>query len=576
MQRIKTNDYYKYLFVFVGTILFLLPLVNAWMFYPLSYVNLNTSTAALGGVIPWSDASGYFNGANTFLLDGTLDSFQTRRPLNAILYSLRLWLTDYNFKFSLIIQALFCGFCCLLVSSRISQTFGKTSSYVTLTLLFFFASAFIPTTLTETLGLTLGCLGFMLLWDGVSRNNLNLIFTSGIILTVGLNSRAGPFLMLPLIILWLGLKFNRTSEKFSFNWQASSVMTFGIMIGFAFSWVLSLHTNIQDGATHSNFAVVLYGLVSGGKSWAYAYKVFPELAHLSEADGAKFLYAKSYELFKENPFLLLLGFSRGIAGLIKCLVSFFQYDFYHPVLKIIVRALGFIALFFGMKRFKNLYQQYPTELGLLGVAVLGMVLSAFVIWTDGGFRVFAVGVPFAAVTVGIIFGSFFSPFPNKPFAPINPEKSNFETKATILLSTCILLSGLLWPLFVKMEVKKHPILLQDQKVSCAPHETPIISYKVAGSPHINLTYPATRFRKNVLQSALEYKKSFTRILEPDILNKSMTLALIYNLNTHLPQYILGPTELFTQKNDLVGICASEIQDVQYIKKVQSYEVLNGK
>src|SRR2546428_48632 len=109
--------------------------------------------------------------------------------------------------------------------------------------------------------------------------------------------------------------------------------------------LVRLYNTTNEGTFHANFAFTLFGLVSGGKTWYYAYTVYPELS-TSEAELAKFLYAKSYEVFKENPFLILLGILKNLESLLKEFLSCFQsrsstiLKLFFPFLSLVILCLG--------------------------------------------------------------------------------------------------------------------------------------------------------------------------------------------------------------------------------------------
>ena len=269
-----TQMTWEFCYWLIGISLFFLPLIHAWMVYPFGVESLHTNYAALGGIIPSSDANGYYVGANTLLERGVLDYWNIRRPLNAALLAVRLWLANNNFQIAIIIQTLLCSISCLLVTKSVSRTCGKLSSTIALVVLFLFAYLFIPTTLSETLGLTIGCLAFVILWEAMEVQRWWLFFIAGLMLTVGLNARAGAFFILPILILWLGHNFRKTSKSFQFNWLFSSVFVLGIVSGFIYNLVLiKLYGFGSSGAIHANFSHTLFGLVSGGKTWSYIYSI---------------------------------------------------------------------------------------------------------------------------------------------------------------------------------------------------------------------------------------------------------------------------------------------------------------
>lgn len=563
------------LYIFLGLGLFLLPLIHAWMIYPLAIENINTSYSALGGILPWSDAHGYYEGANHFLENGYLNAWNTRRPLNAILFSMRLFLANYNFKIALILQALLCGLTCMLVARSISNTFGKVASVATLFILFVFASVFIPTTLSETLGLTLGCLAFVFLWEGVQSKHAGLFFSAGLLLMVGLNTRAGAFFILPLVIAWLGYHFRNIADHQRFNWKISFLFALGLLCGCVFNFLLiKLYADpTTGGAAHGNFALTLFGLVSGGKTWSYAYTAFPELSTMSEASQAPFLYAKSWETFRAQPWNLMLGILQGWAVLMKAILSFFQTAFPNIVIKSLVRITGAIILFFGLRNFIRLYRNHPDTFGLLSIALLGMFLSAAGIWTDGGFRVFAVTVPFFAAAVGIVCSSFFTKITSPQKSFLNQKfPPSWHIRTTYILGYLLLAGGLLGPL-VTHAFQTEPSVIP--VFSCAKHETPFISNHLSSAPYVDLSTKREQFSSNMLRLNFESKEAFSKILDArsQYSKAPAVLGIVRDAKTGTQQYVIAPTNIFANPHLWVGLCATKIPGNDTIMQIQSFEVL---
>ncbi|MCE3231699.1 MAG: hypothetical protein K0R52_1627, partial [Alphaproteobacteria bacterium] len=83
------------------------PLLNAWLGFPIP-VGFDAQYSTLGGVLPYSDASSYFGSGYYFNDIGYLDSWNMRRPLNALFFIFRLHITNYNFWYAMVLQAALC------------------------------------------------------------------------------------------------------------------------------------------------------------------------------------------------------------------------------------------------------------------------------------------------------------------------------------------------------------------------------------------------------------------------------------------------------------------------------------
>ena len=127
------------LLMLILILLFSLPLLNAWQQFPL-WQTKDTLYSALGGLIPYSDAAGYFGGAYDLISTGELPPWNSRRPLNAAFLAVKLWTANYNFKITLFIQALLVALSALLTTTVLARSIGKVAAAVGLAIVFLFAN----------------------------------------------------------------------------------------------------------------------------------------------------------------------------------------------------------------------------------------------------------------------------------------------------------------------------------------------------------------------------------------------------------------------------------------------------
>lgn len=386
-------------------------------------------------------------------------------------------------------------------------------------------------------------------------------------LTVGLNARAGAFFILPLLIFWLGYYTNVNKPR-QFNWPMVTCIILGIMSGFLYNKTLILLYGepFGGGEAHSNFAYTLFGLVSGGKGWAYAYKLYPSIMGL-ETSAAQFLYKRSLEIFLQNPFLLVIGLLKSLFGALKSSITFFLLQ--PPtskILKTLIRTVGSIILIFYVIRLKQLHKQYPTQIGFINVGLIAMMLSASIIWTDGGVRVFAVTVPFFAASFGIIVSSLFS----HNFCIQETRLS--EIKPTIFLCLLILLSALVGPKLLSKTLNPSQLA----SFSCSPNDQALVIRNISNIPHLILKPPAAKFRHSINNSVIEDKKLFLTITDPPVLTTPLALGLVYNLLTKEPVYIMLPPELFKGNQEIMGLCGVPVKGAENIVQIKSFEVLHEK
>jgi hypothetical protein len=256
----------------------------------------------LGGLLPYSDAHSYYGDALRLLSGRTFSVFSSRRPLFATYLAGLLALTDFDLRITL---ALLTGISLVTIGVAVREmrrSLGPGAAVFLLLCLFMFYRRYIGATLSEHLGIAFGCLAFGLIWRGAATIRVGPVFAGLFLLCLGLNARAGAFLVLPAVAGWAAWDLrgpNRTALRIVGGSLAA------ILLGFAVN-SLVLHWVALPGAAHSNFAYVLYGLVFGG-NWGLALQQHPELAALPPLDQAHQVYALAWEQIRAHPLSLVTG-----------------------------------------------------------------------------------------------------------------------------------------------------------------------------------------------------------------------------------------------------------------------------
>jgi hypothetical protein len=288
-------------------------LFNAWLGFPFP-ASHEAVFSTIGGTIPYSDAEVYLSGAHRFIDSGYLDSWNMRRPLNTLILAFYLKLTAFNYWYVIMLQAVACIFALTLYLKTIRDDLGNLSTLAALLFIGYYAQSYIHTPLSETLGLTLGLLSFVLLWNGWIQKK-RIIYNSGMaMLAVALCARAGPNLMVgALLLLVLMRPLTNSGYKDALYAFVSFVIPFYLI-----SKLSTLYGSPTDeGMAYSNFGFVLYGLVNGGKSWMFSYED-PHMKELlinkSEAQQALILYAESWNVFVKNPLNLFIGMGKYLSA----------------------------------------------------------------------------------------------------------------------------------------------------------------------------------------------------------------------------------------------------------------------
>ncbi|NPV86591.1 MAG: hypothetical protein HPY45_11365 [Anaerolineae bacterium] len=273
-------------------VLFALPLAGLWS----SGANEQNIIA---GLIPYSDASGYYGDALRLLNGG--DFLFTRRPLFPAMLTSLLWLSRQDLQVSLAILTALTAMGCYLAARALQHVSG-TAATVLLLLLFFYCRRFSGAALTEHLGITLGCLSLALLLQAAHKRSIYLALAGSFFAALALNARAGAFLFLPCLVLWGGWNLGNRRR---FSWLASGLIASVILAAFMVNALLFTLLTDTDQPAFSNFSHTLYGLASGGKGWIQVMTDHPEAAN-----NPKTLYRLAYQMILSHPENLLIGILR--------------------------------------------------------------------------------------------------------------------------------------------------------------------------------------------------------------------------------------------------------------------------
>lgn len=77
-------------------------------------------------------------------------------------------MSGFDYGNALILQGMLFGVACFLCAVAVGSTHGFAAGAVTFGMVFSFGAHFVPSNMTETLGLILGSLAFTSLWVGLS------------------------------------------------------------------------------------------------------------------------------------------------------------------------------------------------------------------------------------------------------------------------------------------------------------------------------------------------------------------------------------------------------------------------
>lgn len=268
------------------------------------WVSGDTQSVVLNGLIPLTDAAGYYTDATRLLYGADVSNFTAMRPFFAGVLSFFLWLSERNLMIAVGAFTGIAGFTCYLAAREIQKTHGAEVAVFFLMLMFLYYRHHSGTTMSESLGVPVSLLGVALIWRGAStRKEWTTLFGVAMI-ALALNIRPGAMFVLPALLLWGGWMF-RGQNRFSFKFFGLGTAAI-LLVFYANSRMVAFVSN-SGGVPFENFAWAFYGLASGGKSWTYVFEANPQLALLKDTEVTPTIYKLAFELILTNPSLIIQG-----------------------------------------------------------------------------------------------------------------------------------------------------------------------------------------------------------------------------------------------------------------------------
>ncbi len=453
-----------FLFITLTFILLLRPR-NAWGFFAtltvISLLNLSplywrlqgydTDGFSLLGILPSSDAEGYFTGAVKILYGEHISPFAARRPLFSTFLSTLLFITSQDLVFSLVILSIVVVVALLILALEVREHLGVLpSAIVTVIMVYCYTGKFAGKFLTEQLGIPLGILALALLLRGLRLQSFRYIGVGIFTLTLALNARAGALFVLPLLILW-GAWFPKNQKFSPRNFIIlCGVVGLGFFLNFAIFKLLASPGSIPFG----NFGATLYGMATGYKGWRAFYIEYPKV---SEAEAFKI----SAQIILKSPILFLTAILKAYVEFLK--PSYFFSFLYMPTAQTtpVTYILGPMTLIGLWRLFQN--RQFLFARMILFV-FLGIVLSVpFAPPADDTIRVMTATTCFLALLAACAFinsKSFQIMDGNAPLKTVTPLLSYFTSAILFLTLAGWLLVRGTW-------------FIPEKVLNCDPGESPI-------------------------------------------------------------------------------------------------------
>lgn len=349
---------------------------------------------ALAGLIPWNDAGGYYTCALEFIHSDAINPACTMRPFYSVFLSILLWLSNTNLASALLTQAVILSLAVMYFTSHIWRSCGTSATISAWLVLFLFAAQYCNgLTLTENIGLILGCLAFALMWQQAERPNVSCLALVFFLLCLGMQARSGAMFIFPALIGWL------ISTNIDRCWKVLTAATVGIATAFAF---IPLIAWLVDGGveqSQSNFSYILYALSSNAQGTPMNYlRVFNEHPEIFEngatVDAIKAAYLIAIDNIVTNPITFLQNYIKGGINHLQLLLHYIDED---QSALTPLRAFFILAWFVGIGSSIRHFRR--PHFGLLAWSTAGILISSPFLSPFGGNRIFAVTIPVDALLV---------------------------------------------------------------------------------------------------------------------------------------------------------------------------------
>jgi hypothetical protein len=348
----------------------------------------------IGGLLPWSDAEGYYTGAQLLAEGGQLTPWHGRRPWFIGLLGVLLELTQGNLQWSIAALVAAAALACFALARTLQAGLGAVPAVAALLVLLLFYTRFIGTTMSEQLGLPLGALGLAVLWQSAQQPRLGLAWAAGLwLLTVALAARPGAFFVLPALLLWGAWHAHRGVAR---REPLKVLFLGGGAIGLGFILDASLRRMLVPGALpFGNFSYTLYGLVAGNKGWLQARHDHPEILDMGETEAARHVYELALAALRADPM-------SAVSGAMGAWRDYFSFGGYGLFSFISMPALQWAALILAALGLVNcLWHWRNASCSMTLAMAAGVVLSVpFVPPVDAhSMRIYAAMIPLSALLV---------------------------------------------------------------------------------------------------------------------------------------------------------------------------------
>lgn len=512
----------------------------------------------ISGLVPFSDANGYLNGALRFIENGKMNEWGSRRPLSVLFLSSLLRLSHQNIQVAMLIQVALIGLMEFFLAKPVFKYFGLTAATILLIILKGFISQFQHAFMTEPAGFLLGGIGttFFII---ASIDKKKWLYHAGLFfLAMGLSARAGAFISLPLLILYPLILFKNQKSKVQ-------TVLIGLSIVIVALWISKVQLKFFGAESYSyqgSFAENLYGMVRGEKSWDCVYHEHPNLSELSNrASASQLIYQYAWQEFKKDPNPFFMTFYKQ-----------WEKAFFHPILflyagLIEIAKLNWVQLFFiiGITWILLVSRGEQNRFGFIIPGILGVFISVpFLYAAHAGIRIYAATIFFNALIPTIGIGILLSMI----IGSNHKTNSNRQSHSAFYLFSIFIFSLFIFGPILNRLIPQTKNLPQD--CSCDNGDQKVLFFNAKGS-HIRVSDHDVEKKKYdyvVTTETLKSDHAFTMMKCSDLIEEGVYFKTVFNMLTDGNEaYYLFSNKPIHPYNQYVCVCGETVYSRKNKEKV---------
>jgi hypothetical protein len=508
--------------------------------------NDNIAYAAVGGLLPWSDARGFYDDMLRFIQNYTIGSYTVNasRTIFVSTYAFLLILTKENLQLTVAIVAYVTGLSLYYLVKIMKRIWGALFATIVLFILFSYYRLETGILSSEPLGFAIGICALAFLLRNIHSQNIYLTALGMFLLTISAQIRPGAMFIIPVLIIWAVITFK---DRFNKIIKAILLFLLPVLAGFFVGWLIPTLFGDQSGQSLSSVPYLVLSLVNGG---TYPDTFFPLFSDITRAERNLALYDLAWKTFISNPVNVLYGilyyykiyFSPEASGGFRFIFGASAF----------LTSLGFIVSTYGFgiaisKIRQPLYGFLVS--GMLGF-LISIPLSAYV-----GYRAYAASIFFLILMLGIGITWLFQPGYNN--LGLNPKNNhgpldNFNI-AVLIIFGFICLS----PFMVK--IFSHPIAYSTK--ACAQGEK-VIFTRISPGTYINVTENTEKslslpqVSKEKFSNSLTYNENQNFVNFFRRISTGTTVMNAYSINDRRLAWVVSKTAIFPGNADLFYACGS--------------------